>query len=453
MINLSSLLASGFEGLAATVAVGTTTPVNPNVSPSVTNVGTTNAAIFNFSLPRAPTLTLGSTTTVNPNASPTVSNSGTGGDSIFNFSLPSAPALTIGAVTVVNPSVNPSTSSSTTNGNVTLNLNLPRAPVMSVSGVTVVNPDVSPSVSSVTTNGDVALTFSLPSAPTTTLGVISTLLPGQNPSVTNTGTNGNTVLNIGIPRAAAVSLNATPVVEINPDVSPSVSNSGIDGDVVLQFSIPRAADVSVGTVTTLEPGNSATVSNSGSNGDVVLDFSIPRGPRGVIPRGIWNSATAYDIDDLATYNGATYRRLVAGTTIGLPPVDPANWEIFAAAGAAPTSYVIDNISGHFNGRKTLFDLNVNGASAGVQQEQDLMIVINGKVLTPDVTVNKVPYPWLIITGIGGLGKDYKIINNKLLLYAPPSNGWESYIKYSPTQSTSYITGNYPFSAMTIALGD
>ena len=453
MANLSSLLASRFEGRAATISVGTTTVVNPNVNPSVTNTGTSQTAILSFNLPAAPSLTLGTVTAVNANVAPTITNSGSNGNAVFNFNIPNAAALSFGSATVVNPNVNPSVSTSTTNGNVTFNLSLPRAAAVTVAGTTPVNPDVSPSVSTSTTNGDVALTFSLPNAASVSLGVLSSLNPDQTPTLTNTGANGNTVLNFGIPRAAAISLNATPVVTVNPNVNPSLSNSGTNGDAVLQFSIPRAATVSVGTVTTLEPGNSATVTNTGSNGDAVLNFSIPRGPRGVIPRGVWNSTTEYAVDDLATYNGATYRRLVAGTTTGLPSIDTANWQVFAAAGSIPTAYVIDDISNLFNGVKTLFDLNVNGASAGVTQPQDVQVIIGGQYLIPDVYSSKVAYPWIVISGLGGFSRDYKIINNKLQLYVAPKNGRDAYILYRPSAPTTYVTGKYPFSAMAVALGD
>ena len=442
-----------------------------------------------------PTLTLGAVTAVNPNVSPTITNTGTNGNAIFNFNIPNAASLSFSSLTTVTPNINPSVSTTTTNGNVTFGLSIPRAAAVTVSPATVINPNVSPSVNSVTTNGDVDITFSLPAAASVTLGALTSLNPDQIVTLTNSGINGNAVLNFGIPRAAAVSLNATPVVTVNPNVNPSLANSGTNGDAVLQFSIPRAASVSlnatpvvtvnpnvnpslansgtngdavlqfsiprasaisVGSVTTLEPLVPATVVNVGTNGDTVLNFSIPRGLRGVIPRGAWNSATSYALDDLATYQGTTYRRIVAGTTGGIPLIDATNWEVFAASGGgltAQTSYVVDNISNHFNGTKTLFNLNVNGASAGVTQAQDLMVVINGNILSPDIQTASFSTLWLSLIPSGGLGADYKIINNKLLLYSPPQRGWESYILYTPTQTVTYTAAQYPFSALAITLGD
>jgi hypothetical protein len=368
---------------------------------------------------RSPTLTLGDVTAVNPNVSPTITNTGTNGNAIFNFGIPNAPSLSFGSVTTLTPNINPSVSTTTTNGNVTFNLSIPRAPVITVNAATVVTPNTSPSISTVTTTGDPSITFS-------------------------------------IPRAAAVSLNATPVVVVNPNVNPSVSTTTPNGDTVLQFSIPRASAISVGSVTTLEPLTAATVTNVGTNGDTVLNFSIPRGVRGVIPRGVWDLNTAYALDDLATYQGTTYRRLVAGTTAGLPAIDTTNWQVFAASGGglpAQISYVVDNISNHFNGNRTLFNLNVNAASAGVTQAQDLMVVLNGMVLTPDNTTSNFSKLWLSVIPVGSNGADYKIINNQLLLYRPPARGWKSYILYTPTQTVVYATSQYPFTALEITLGD
>lgn len=49
--------------------------------------------------------------------------------------------------------------------------------------------------------------------------------------------------------------------------------------------------ITVGTTTTLDPGNSANVSNSGTAQDLVLDFEIPRGYDGITPTFKVNSTT------------------------------------------------------------------------------------------------------------------------------------------------------------------
>jgi hypothetical protein len=56
-------------------------------------------------------------------------------------------------------------------------------------------------------------------------------------------------------------------------------------------------------------------------------------PRGTNWRGAWSALAAYAVDDAVTYDGSSYRRLVAGTSATAPDADPANWELIAAAGA------------------------------------------------------------------------------------------------------------------------
>jgi alpha-tubulin suppressor-like RCC1 family protein len=71
-----------------TLAVGTTTEVNPDQSPSVSNSGTDGAAVFDFDLPRAPTFTVGTVTTVNPDVPASVTNVGTDGDIVLDVDIP-----------------------------------------------------------------------------------------------------------------------------------------------------------------------------------------------------------------------------------------------------------------------------------------------------------------------------------------------------------------------------
>ena len=85
------------------------------------------------------------------------------------------------------------------------------------------------------------------------------------PSLTQLGggTSASSI-SFNLPVAPAVSLNATPVVVVNPNVSPSISNSGTNGNSVYQFSIPRAPVVSLGTV---------ALAGSGQNGNVTSKTS------------------------------------------------------------------------------------------------------------------------------------------------------------------------------------
>jgi len=76
------------SGTSATVNVGTVTALNPNQSPTVTNTGTTSAAVFAFGLPSAPTTTIGTVSTLSAGSSATVTNTGSNGNVVLNFGIP-----------------------------------------------------------------------------------------------------------------------------------------------------------------------------------------------------------------------------------------------------------------------------------------------------------------------------------------------------------------------------
>jgi len=97
----------GNAGLAAIVNAGTTTTGAPGTSASVTNSGTTSAAVFDFTIPRgdvgptgsAATIAAGTTTTTAPGTNATVTNVGTSGAAIFNFGIPRGAGVQAGGTT------------------------------------------------------------------------------------------------------------------------------------------------------------------------------------------------------------------------------------------------------------------------------------------------------------------------------------------------------------------
>jgi len=113
----------GPAGNAATIAAGTTTTGAPGSSASVTNAGTSSAAVFNFTIPRgdvgntgatgatgatgspgtAATIAAGTTTTLSPGASATVANSGTSSAAVFNFGIPAGQTGATGATGATGP--------------------------------------------------------------------------------------------------------------------------------------------------------------------------------------------------------------------------------------------------------------------------------------------------------------------------------------------------------------
>jgi hypothetical protein len=95
----------GLPGPAATIAVGGTVTGAPGSNATVTNTGSSSAAIFNFAIPRgdvgatgaqgnqgvqgpAATVAVGTTSTGAPGSNAAVNNSGTSSAAVFNFTIP-----------------------------------------------------------------------------------------------------------------------------------------------------------------------------------------------------------------------------------------------------------------------------------------------------------------------------------------------------------------------------
>ena len=98
----------GEPGTAATIAIGTVTTGDPGTEASVTNSGTANAAIFNFTIPQglqgqqgiqgpqgvqgeageAATIQVGTVSTGEPGTEASVTNGGTENAAVFNFIIP-----------------------------------------------------------------------------------------------------------------------------------------------------------------------------------------------------------------------------------------------------------------------------------------------------------------------------------------------------------------------------
>src|SRR5262249_50804527 len=60
------------------------------------------------------------------------------------------------------------------------------------------------------------------------------------------------------------------------------------------------------------------------------------GPRGISPRGNWNTTDNYLVDDVVVSNGSAWRAIAANVNAS-PATNPASWEIFVSKGdAGPT---------------------------------------------------------------------------------------------------------------------
>lgn len=114
---------TGSAGAAATISVGTVTTGAPGSSASVVNAGSSSAAVFNFAIPAgaigatgsqgpagaagaagaAATISVGTVTTGAPGSSATVTNSGTSSAAVLDFAIPAGAAGSNGATGATGP--------------------------------------------------------------------------------------------------------------------------------------------------------------------------------------------------------------------------------------------------------------------------------------------------------------------------------------------------------------
>jgi hypothetical protein len=106
--------ATGPAGDAATIAAGTTTTGAAGTSASVSNSGTSSAAVFDFTIPRgdtgatgatgtAATIAVGTVTTGAAGSSATVTNSGSSSAAVFDFTIPKGDDGDVGSLSANAP--------------------------------------------------------------------------------------------------------------------------------------------------------------------------------------------------------------------------------------------------------------------------------------------------------------------------------------------------------------
>ncbi len=247
---------NGQNGTSATVTVGSTTTGAPGTPASVTNSGTAQNAILNFTIPAGQngtngtdgkdgtpaTVTVGTTTTGAPGTNASVTNSGTAQNAVLNFTIPAGqngtdgkdgtPAtVTVGTTTTGAPGTPATVTNSGTAQNAVLNFTIPAGK-----------------------NGTDGTDGKDGTPATVTVGTTTTGAPGTNASVTNSGTAQNAVLNFTIPAGkngtdgtdgadgtpATVSIGTTTTG--TPGTNAFVTNTGTQQDAVLNFTIPAGKD-------------------------------------------------------------------------------------------------------------------------------------------------------------------------------------------------------------------
>lgn len=263
---------TGPQGPAATISIGTTTTGEPGTDVSVTNSGTSSAAILNFTIPRGAKGDKGNKGDTGPQ--------GEKGDTGSQ-----GPAATIGVGTVITgePGTNVSVTNSGTSSAAMFDFTIPRGD-----------------------KGDKGDKGNTGSAATVQVGSTTTGEPGTNASVTNSGTSAAAILDFVIPRGAKGETGDTGIAAtiqvgtVTKGVEASVVNTGSSSAAVFDFVLPKGDQgekgdtgeaagfgTPVASAISLDASSSATVSVSASGDDTAkvfsFEFGIPRGVQG--PQG------------------------------------------------------------------------------------------------------------------------------------------------------------------------
>ena len=380
--------ARGIQGEAATIQIGQVLTGEAGTNAIVTNVGTENAAILNFTIPRGATGAAGRDG-VNGQDGRDGVNGQDGADG-------AAATIQIGEVVTGEPGTNASVENTGTENAAVLKFTIPRGATgaRGAQGAPGQN------------GADGA-----PGAPgadgkdaTIAIGTVSTGAAGSEAAVTNTGTPSAAVFNFTIPRGDTGARGAqgepgapgangqdgapgadgkngatfTPSVDTNGDLSWSNDGNLPNPETVnLRGAQGEAATVQVGQVTTLPAGSQATVTNSGTNQAAVLNFGIPTGATGA--DGTDGAAATIAVGEVTTGAAGTQASVTnSGTTSAavldftIPQgADGASGVTDVTAGS-PTEqngYTVTPVTFNFEqgNSKTVNIQAKNGDGAGVQQ--------------------------------------------------------------------------------------
>ena len=383
--------AQGIQGEAATIQIGQVLTGEAGTNASVENVGTENAAILNFTIPRGATGAAGRDG-VNGQDGRDGMNGQDGADG-------AAATIQIGEVITGEAGTNASVENTGTENAAVLKFTIPRG-ATGAQGAT----------GAPGQNG----ADGAPGAPgadgkdaTIAIGTVSTGAAGSEAAVTNTGTPSAAVFNFTIPRGdtgargvqgepGAPGANGqdgapgadgkdgvtfTPSVDTNGDLSWSNDGNLPNPETVnLRGAQGEAATVQVGQVTTLPAGSQATVTNSGTNQAAVLNFGIPTGATGAAgTNGTDGAAATIEVGEVTTGAAGTQASVTnSGTTSAavldftIPQgADGASGVTDVTAGS-PTEqngYTVTPVTFNFEqgNSKTVNIQAKNGEGAGVQQ--------------------------------------------------------------------------------------
>ena len=320
-------LEAAAKAVSATIQVGTVTTGDPGTQASIENVGTENAAVFNFVIPKgdkgdtgaqgepgaqgapgtpgqdgaqgekgdpgqAATVTVGTVSTGEPGTEASVTNAGDSSAAVFNFVIPRGEQGIQGIQGVPGEQGEPGVpgkdgTSFTVKGIFATLEELQQAhPTGEPGDAYAVGTDSDNVVYIWDETGawkSIGKLQGLPGedgqdgapgadgqAATITVGEVVTAEPGTPASVENTGTENAAVLKFTIPKGEP-GAQGEPGTPGQPGEPGTPGEPGADG---------KAATVTIGTVSTGEPGTEVQVTNSGDSTAAVFNFVIPRGAPG-----------------------------------------------------------------------------------------------------------------------------------------------------------------------------
>lgn len=110
--------------------------------------------------------------------------------------------------------------------------------------------------------------------------------------------------------------------------------------------------------------------------------------------------------------------------------------------------VLNDISNYFDSANCVFPLKQETNSINTFiDSKDLMVTINGEVLEPYVT--EIRYPWMVDYDAH---RGYRVVDSNVTIYKAPNPGDRATLVIIG-QSQQKQTRRYPFSPITIGLGD
>lgn len=361
----------GKDGISPSVSVGTTTTTAPGTNAVVTNSGTTQDLILDFSIPR------GATGETGPAGSD-------GLDGSDGYSPTAIVTQTASGSTITITDANGTTSADVYNGY------SPIANVVKVGDTaTITITDENGTTTASVSDGQDGTPGTPGQAATISVGSTTTGSAGTNASVTNSGSSSAAVFDFVIPRGdtgaagqdgrdgadgQAATIAVGNVTTGAAGSSATVTNTGTSSAAVFDFSIPQgvagqngqdgrdgsdgaAATIAVGTTTTGNAGTNASVTNSGTSSAAVFNFVIPRGADGQNGQNGQDGAAATVSVGTTTTGAAGTNASV--TNSGTSSAAVLNFTIPRGAdGVTPdtsvTTYSLSNLPAHSGGTNGYF---------------------------------------------------------------------------------------------------